>query len=392
MQKIKQLSKENYSCVKEIRRHIHMNPELSFCEYETSKYIVHKLNEIGLNCRVDFANNGVVAIIDGKDPNRKCVALRADIDALPIQEENNIEYKSKNNGVMHACGHDVHTASLLGVARILNAIRDEFTGTIKLIFQPAEEKNPGGAIGMIQAGVLENPKVNTIMGQHVDPLIPVGKVGFKSGVSMASADELYITVHGKGEHAASPHTAIDPIFIASSIIIALQQIVSRNCNPILPSVLSICQINAGEATNIIPNKVKIAGTFRTVDENWRFKAHEKMKSLACTLASAMGGSCDFDISTGYPMLHNDFDLTKRLTKSAQNYIGFENVVEKNLTMGAEDFAYYAQKLPGCFYQLGIQNNDKGINSGLHTPTFNIDETALEISPGLMAWMAIEEMK
>ncbi len=388
---IKKMAKAQHAALVDIRGHLHMHPELSFQEFGTARFIAKTLKALNIACQEGIANTGLVALIKGKNPDKATVALRADIDALPIHEANEVPYKSKHDGVMHACGHDVHTASLIGVAKLLDGLKEEFEGTIKLIFQPAEEKNPGGAIAMIQEGVLEHPKPASIMGQHVDPRIPVGKVGFMKGIMLASADELYITVKGKGGHAASPELAVDPILIAAHIIVALQQLVSRHCNPIVPSVLSLCQINAGTTTNVIPEAVEIAGTFRTVDEQWRGEAHQKMTDLVCGMAKAMGGHCELVINRGYPCLNNDPDLAQRAIEAARAFLGAAQVVDVELCMGAEDFAYYAQQIPGCFYYLGVQNNARGIDAYVHTPHFDIDEAALEIGPGLMAWLALQEL-
>jgi len=313
------------------------------------------------------------------------------LDALPITEQNDVPYKSKNEGVMHACGHDVHTSCLLGAASILNKLREEFEGTVKLLFQPGEERMPGGATMMIKEGALENPKPSSIIGQHVMPFIPVGKVGFREGMYMASADEIYFTVKGKGGHAAIPEYNIDPVLISSHIIVALQQIVSRNANPKIPSVLSFGKISAEGATNIIHDEVKIEGTFRTLDEPWREEAHRKIKKMAESIAVGMGGSCEFNIVKGYPFLKNNPELTKRTRYFAEDYLGKENVVDLDLWMAAEDFSFYSQLIDACFYRLGTRNEDKGIVSNVHTPTFNIDEFALEIGAGLMAWLAIQEL-
>ena len=368
-----------------------MHPELSFQEFNTAKFIAKTLKEMNIELEEGVADTGLVALVKGKNPNKVTVALRADIDALPIHEANELPYKSQNKGVMHACGHDVHTASLIGVARLLNSLKEEFEGTIKLIFQPAEEKNPGGALSMIQAGALEHPKPASIIGQHVDPNIPVGKVGFVQGTMLGSADEIYITVRGKGGHAASPQHAVDPILIAAHIAISLQQLVSRNCNPIVPSVLSLCRIQGGETTNVIPEEVQISGTFRTTDERWRREAHQKIGELVSGIAKAMGGHCELEINQGYPCLNNDLALTQRHREAAIAFLGAKQVVDMELRMWAEDFAYYAQQIPGCFYYLGVQAHDHDVTPGLHTPTFDVDEKALEIGPGLMAWLAIQEL-
>jgi amidohydrolase len=390
-ERIKQLAASNKEQVVAIRRHIHMHPELSFQEFNTAQFIGQTLKELGIEVQEGIANTGLVATIRGKNSDKCTVALRADIDALPIQEQNQVSYKSQAPGIMHACGHDVHTSSLIGTAQILYALRDEFEGTIRLIFQPAEEQAPGGAIGMIQEGVLRNPVPASILGQHVYPLLPAGKIGFTKGTIMASTDEIHLTVKGKGGHAASPHLAIDPILIASHLIVALQQLISRSKDPIMPGVLSICQINGGEATNIIPEEVYLAGTLRAVSEEWREQAHQKITTMCQGMAQAMGGDCIVDISKGYPHTYNDPTLTDRVSEVAKQYVGSENVVEAPLNMGGEDFAYYAQQIPGCYYLLGIKNEARGINSYVHTPTFDIDEVALELGAGLMAWLALNEL-
>lgn len=388
---VKSLSEKYFSDVLEFRRHIHANPELSFEEHETSKYVKDKLSSFGLTNINSMADTGLVASIKGKNPDSKVIALRADMDALPIHEANEVSYKSKNEGVMHACGHDVHTSSLLGAAKILEEVKDQFEGTVKLIFQPGEEKFPGGASIMIKEGVLKNPEPHGIIGQHVMPLVPVGKVGFRNGMYMASADEIYVTVKGKGGHGAMPEFNIDPVLITSHIIVALQQIVSRVASPKMPSVLSFGKVIANGATNVIPNEVKLEGTFRTFDEDWRKEAHKKMKKMAEGIAESMGGSCDFDIKVGYPHLKNNEELTNKAREAAKDYMGEENVVDLDLWMAAEDFAYYSQETDACFYRLGIRNEEKGIISGVHTPTFNIDEDALKTGMGLMAWLAINEL-
>lgn len=372
------------------RRHLHAHPELSFHEYETSAFVAKKLDELGIEYK-KMANTGLVALIKGSKPSNAVVALRADMDALPILEANDVEYKSQNPGVMHACGHDVHTSSLLGTAKILSELKEEFGGTVKLIFQPAEEKLPGGANLMIQEGVLENPKPDAVLGQHVMPLIETGKVGFRAGKYMASTDEIYVTVHGKGGHGAQPQQNIDPVVITSHIIIALQQIISRVADPKTPSVLSFGKVIANGATNVIPNEVYLEGTFRTMDEEWRAKAHEKMKKMAEGIAEAMGGTCDFNIVNGYPFLINEEKLTANARAFAEDYLGKENVVDLDLWMAAEDFAYFSQATDACFYRLGTGNISRGITSSVHTPTFDVDEDSLRLSTGLMTYIALKQL-
>ncbi|WP_439488647.1 M20 metallopeptidase family protein [Algoriphagus sp.] len=390
--KIKALAKAYKQEVIANRRHLHANPELSFQEYNTAHFVKEKLEEIGITHIESKADTGWAVLIEGKNPDKRVIALRADMDALPIIEANDVPYKSTKPGVMHACGHDVHTASLLGAAKILHEIRDEFEGTIKLVFQPGEEVAPGGASLMIADKVLENPRPNGIIGQHVMPFIEVGKVGFRPGIYMASADEIYVTVKGKGGHAAMPETLIDPVLIASHMIVALQQVVSRAASPKVPSVLSFGRVEALGATNVIPNEVKIQGTFRTLDEDWRAKAHEKMLSIAKGIVEGMGGEVDFEIKKGYPFLKNDPELTFRSHQAAIAYLGEENVLDLDIWMAAEDFAFYSQEIEGCFYRLGTRNEARGITSGVHTPTFDIDEDALEVGSGLMAFLAISELQ
>ena len=391
LEKIKALSNSIAEETVANRHHLHMHPELSFQETATQAYVEKQLNAWGIpNSRL--ANTGVVGIIEGKNPGKKVVALRADMDALPITETNDVPYKSTNPGVMHACGHDVHTSSLLGTAHILQQVKDDFEGTIKLIFQPAEEKAPGGASIMIKEGVLENPKPISIFGQHVATNVPVGKIGFREGMYMASTDELYIKVIGKGGHGAMPDACIDPIVIASHIIVAMQQIISRNKNPKFPSVLTFGKIEGLGATNVIPDEVNIAGTFRAMDETWRAEGLAKMKKLAEGIAEAMGGEAIFDVLKGYPFLQNDPELTRKAKTAAIAYMGEENVVDLDLWMAGEDFAFYTHHVDACFYRLGIRNEAKGITNGVHTPNFDIDEDALAIGPGLMAWLAVNELK
>ena len=391
--KIKHLAQAYHADVISMRRYLHENPELSFEEVETGKYVAHKLQEYNIPYVHGVADNGVVGLIEGRNPHKKVIALRADMDALPIKEANNVPYKSKKDGVMHACGHDAHTSSLLGAAKILNNLKDEFEGTIKLIFQPAEEKTPGGASIMIKEGVLENPKPISIFGQHVHPPLEAGKVGLKGGIYMASSDELYLTIKGKGGHGAMPQECIDPILIAAHIITALQQVVSRNADPSVPTVLTLGKINSkGGATNVIPDEVRIEGTFRTLNETWRAEAKRRMRKIAEGIAESMGGECIFKIEHGYPVLFNDEMLTQQVKNFMIEYAGAENVVDVPMRMTSEDFAYYSQEMPACFYRLGTGNLARSITSGLHTDTFDIDESSLELSIGLLAWLAVKELE
>jgi len=389
-EQIQELAKTIFDEVVANRRHLHSHPELSFHEVETSAFVAKKLDELGLTYE-RMADNGLVALIKGEKPSDRVVALRADMDALPILEANDVPYKSQNTGVMHACGHDAHTSSLLGTAKILTSLKSEFGGTVKLIFQPAEEKLPGGASLMIKEGVLENPVPHAVLGQHVMPLIDAGKVGFRAGKYMASTDEIYVTVHGKGGHGAQPQQNVDPVIITAHILTALQTIVSRSADPKSPSVLSFGKVIANGATNVIPNEVYLEGTFRTMDEAWRSDAHIKMKNMAEGIAESMGGSCDFNIMRGYPFLINEEKLTAATRGHAEDYLGKENVLDLDIWMAAEDFAYYSQVADACFYRLGTRNESRGITSSVHTPTFDVEESAFNISTGLMAYLAVKQL-
>lgn len=388
--KIKAIATQIYEKTVANRRHLHQNPELSFEEYETSAFVKAELDSLGIPY-IPMADTGVVAHIKGERPSDRVIALRADMDALPIVEVPGREYGSKRAGVMHACGHDVHTSSLLGTANILQSLKAEFGGTVKLIFQPGEERLPGGASLMIKEGVLQNPTPQAVIGQHVMPAIPAGKVGFRAGKYMASTDELYVTVTGKGGHGAQPQQNIDPVVITAHILTALQQVVSRIADPRMPSVLSFGKIIANGATNVIPNEVYLEGTFRTFDEKWRKEAHKRMKKMATGIAESMGATCDFDIRTGYPFLVNEEKLTGEVRNYAEEFLGKENVLDLDLWLAGEDFAYYSQKTDACFYRLGTGNEAKGITSAVHTPTFDVDESALAVSTGLMAYIALRQL-
>nr|WP_295873889.1 M20 family metallopeptidase [uncultured Chitinophaga sp.] len=385
--RIKELAKAYAPAFIDIRRHIHSHPELSFQEYKTSEFIQQQLDKFGVPYKAGIAGTGVIALIEGKNPASRTIALRADIDALPINEANDVAYKSVNNGIMHACGHDVHTTVVLGATKILHELKDELEGTIKILFQPGEEKHPGGASIMIEEGALENPRPDAILGLHVHPSMETGKLGFCAGKYMASADEIYITVKSKGGHAAQPHLTVDTILVASQLVVSLQQVISRNNNPFSPSVLSICAFNGGFTTNVIPSEVKLMGTFRAMDETWRFKAHELIRKQAAGIAEATGAEIDIDILVGYPTLYNNEVVTAKARQLAEDYIGKEQVEDTELRMGAEDFAFYSQIVPACFFRLGTGNKEKGITSGVHTPTFDVDERAIEIGMGTMAYLA-----
>ncbi len=388
---IKQRSSELLPEIIKIRRSIHENPELSFEEYETADLISEFLQSIGIEHKKGIAKTGVVGLIKGRNPKKRTIALRADMDALPIIEINKLDYTSKNPGKMHACGHDVHVASLLGTAMILQELREEFEGSIKLIFQPSEEKYPGGAKVMIEEGVLENPAPDVIFGQHVFPELDAGHAGMKSGKYMASTDEIFLTIKGKGGHGAIPDRNIDPVLIASHIVIALQQIVSRNAKPNLPTVLSFGRFIADGHTNVIPDEVKIEGIMRTFDEEWRAEIKKRLTKMAQSIAEGMGGKCEVFIDQGYPVLINNETVTENSRKAAKEYLGDDFVHELELRTTAEDFAYFTQKVPGCFYRLGVRNIEKGLDANLHTANFNVDESSLETGMGLMAWIAFREL-
>jgi amidohydrolase len=390
-EKIRKLASEYFAEVQEIRRHLHQHPELSMQEQQTAKFIMAKLDAFGISYQSGIAKNGIAALIHGMQGGEKVIALRADMDALPIEEANNIPYKSVNPGVMHACGHDAHMASLLGAAKILQNTREHWGGTVKLIFQPSEESYPGGASLMIGEGVLENPSPSAIFAQHVAPQIEAGKVGIRSGMYMASTDEIYLTVKGKGGHAATPHLTIDPVLIASHIVVALQQIVSRNNTPWIPTVLSFGRIIGDGRMNVIPDEVKLDGTIRTFNEKWRSEAHEKIRQIAQGVAVSMGGNCEVEIKEGYPFLKNDEQLSNQFRDYASDYLGKENIVDLDLAMTAEDFAFYSHHIPACFYRLGTGNKAKGITSNVHTSTFDIDEEALKTGMGFMAWLAVNQL-
>jgi hippurate hydrolase len=381
---IKSLASSYFEEYRSIRQHLHANPELSFKEFETSKFVQTQLTSLGIPYTI-LGETGVIGIIKG-NPSNRVIALRADMDALPIHEENKVSYASTKDGVMHACGHDVHTTCLLGAARILNELKDQWDGTIKLIFQPGEEKNPGGASILIKEGVLKNPIPQKIYGQHVHPQLEVGRMNFASGKVMASADEIYITIKGKGGHAAKPNLTADTILTASQIVNSLQQVISRNNNPLSPSVLSICSIQGGFTTNVIPSEVKMMGTFRAMDEKWRFEAHDRIRTIVESTAKANGAEVDLEISIGYPSVINDEETTALGKSLAIDLIGSENVGVAEISLGAEDFGYYTQEIPGCFYRLGTGNIKKGIVSGVHTPTFDIDEEAIKIGISMMAFL------
>jgi len=390
-EEIKKLAKKYLPELISIRRAFHQNPELAFEEVETARRIASFLDAHQIQYTEKVAKTGIVGVIEGKNPQKKVIALRADMDALPITEANNVPYKSMNIGTMHACGHDVHMASLLGTLAILNQLKDKFEGTVKFLFQPSEEQYPGGASVMIKEGVLENPAPESIFGQHVYPELKAGQVGFRSGKYMASTDEVFITIKGKGGHAALPNTIIDPILIASHLLVAMQQIVSRNAVPTLPTVVSFGKIIGNGKTNVIPEEVHLEGIIRTFDESWREEIKKKIQKLAKSISQGMGGDCEVRIEKGYPFVYNNPALTNRAKKAAELFLGKDNVFDLDMRMTAEDFAFYSQKIPGSFYRLGVASPNAEDILNLHSSTFNIDENSLETGIGLMSWLALLEL-
>lgn len=389
-EKVSQLAANLSAAAISNRRHLHANPELSFREFKTSAFVKERLNELNIPW-TPMADTGIVAMIEGKRPSSQLIALRADMDALPIAEQNKVEYASTSPGVMHACGHDAHTSSLLGTAAILQSLKEDFAGKVKLIFQPGEEKLPGGASIMINEGVLKVDKPSAVIAQHVSPNIPAGKIGIRKGKFMASMDEINVTVRGRGGHGAQPHMNVDPVMIMAQILVALQQVVSRIANPAEPTVLSFGKVIADGAINVIPDTVYMEGTFRAMNEKWRDEAHKQMKKIAQGIAESFGGGCEFNIVRGYPFLINEEKLTDHVQAYAEEYVGSENVVPQDIWMAAEDFSMFSQAADCCYYLIGVRNESRGITSSLHTPTFNIDESALQTGMGLMAYIALKQL-
>ncbi len=389
--RIQALSEEVFPEVVRLRRAIHRNPELAFEEHETARLVAETLRPLGLDLQTGVAKTGVVATLKGGRPG-PTVALRADIDALPIHEENDFDFASQTPGKMHACGHDAHTASLLGTAMILSRLRDQIHGTVRFLFQPSEERIPGGALPMIEAGALaaagDHPAPEAVFGQHVRPDLRAGQIGVRGGMFMASADELFLTVRAQGGHAAAPHELrADAVLVAAHLVVALQSVVSRNCPPGIPSILSIGRVEAAGATNVLPVTARLEGTFRAMDDAWRFRAHDLIRRVAVHTAEAFGATVEVDIRPGYPALYNDPGATAFVRAAAGAYAGSENVVDLDLWFAGEDFAYYLRERPGCFYVLGTGNPAAGITHGLHTPRFTVDEAALRLAPGFMAYLA-----
>lgn len=390
VQRLKDLADQHHPEWVSMRRHLHANPELSFEEHETMAYVAHKLEAWGIEHETHVTGTGIVAHVRGSEPDSRWVALRADMDALPIQEANDAPYASTRPGVMHACGHDVHTTSLLGAIQLLQATQDQWRGTVRCLFQPGEERIPGGAKGMVAAGVLTSPTPAHILGQHVYPELPAGHVGVRPGAYMASADEIHLTIHGKGGHAALPHLCKDAVLATSAVVVSAQQLLSRLCPPGVPSVLSFGRVEALGATNVLPDSVAVQGTFRSLSESWRGQAHGLLTDLIHRTAAAHGCTAELDIRLGYPHVHNDEALASAFKQAATEYVGADAVHDLDLRMTGEDFSYFAREIPGCFYRLGTAspdgNNDLG-KHGLHTPRFDVDESSLKIGAGLMAYAA-----
>lgn len=385
---IRKAAAEGFGEWQRIRRYIHQHPELSFEEHSTATFISEQLHAWGISHKTGVAGTGIVGVLEGRTPGRRCIAIRAELDALPITEANDVPYRSVHEGIMHACGHDVHSACLLGVLRILSVYRTEWEGQVKFIFQPGEEKHPGGGSLMIAEGVLDHPKVDAIFGLHVYPHLPAGTIGFRGGQYMASTDEIHITIHGKGGHAALPHQTIDPIAIAAQVITALQQVVSRKSNPISPSVLSFGRIAGGTVNNVIPDTVELSGTLRTMDEDWRAKAHGLIRDIVHGTCSAYGAHAVIDIPQGYPSLYNDPALTAAASGWAREFLGPQQVKELSLRMTADDFAFYSHKVPGCYFRIGTNKDDNAFTTSVHNPQFDIEESAMVTAIGTMCWLVM----
>ena len=388
---IRQMAAENFTEWQRIRRYIHQHPELSFEEHNTAAFISQQLTAWGISHETGIAGTGIVGVLEGRTPGKKCIAVRAELDALPILEANEVPYKSKNEGVMHACGHDMHTTCLLGVIRILSVYKNEWEGRLKFIFQPGEEKHPGGGSIMIDEGVLENPEVDAIFGLHVYPHLPAGEVGFRAGQYMASTDEIHIKINGKGGHAALPHQTIDPIAISAQVITALQQVVSRKSNPVSPCVLSFGKIAGGTVNNVIPDFVELSGTLRTMDEEWRKKAHYLIRNIVTSISESFGATATIEIPNGYPSLYNNPQLTVAAEHWAKEYLGKEQVKTLDLRMTADDFAFYSQKIPGCYFRIGTNQAGESYTASVHNPHFDIDETAMITGIGLMSWLVLNAL-
>ena len=388
---IKRLAHEQAAEVVEWRRWLHRHPELSQQEYKTMEFVAERLRSFGLEPKTGIGRTGCMALVRGAvEPVCRCIALRADYDALPLKEATGLEFASENDGVMHACGHDMHTASLLGAARILSQLRDKMRGSIMLIFEPSEELYPGGARMMMDDGLFDEVTPDEIYAFHCLPEMDCGHVGMRKGKYMASTDELYWTVKGRGGHGATPHLSVDPILIASHIVVALQQLVSRNASPMMPTTLSFGKFNANGRTNIIPDEVKMEGIIRTFDEQWRLECHERIRRISCGIAESMGGECDLFIDYGYPYVFNDDRCTQRVHDNAVAYLGADKVEWIDMRMTAEDFAFFAQKIPACYFRVGIHEPGTPF-CNLHRPNLMVDERSLEIASGLVAYNGLQAL-
>ncbi|MFO8023178.1 MAG: M20 family metallopeptidase [Perlabentimonas sp.] len=382
LSQIKSLSQQHNQYILGLYRYLHSSPELSFKEFNTSKKIAHELETIGIPVYRVGEGTGVLGIIQGEKPG-PTIGFRAELDALPIQETTGLDFASKNPGVMHACGHDVHMANLIGAAKVLWELRHNIHGSILLVFQPGEELLPGGALDIIRSDVFQKNKPDIMMGLHILPEMKTGEVGFRPGPYMASGDEIYLTVKGKGGHAALPHTLIDPVVIASNIVVGLQQIVSRKSPSTVPTVLSFGKFMADGATNVIPDEVHIEGTFRTMDEEWRADAHQTIRALAAGIAKASGGNCIVNIKQGYPSVFNNPGLTSEAQRLAKEYLGDKKVLSLPIRMTTDDFARYALEIPSVYFRIGVGSDE---NSSLHTSNLRINEHVFEQSVGLTAWI------
>jgi len=389
---IRKMAAGNFDEWKRIRHYIHQHPELSFEEHNTAAFISQQLDAWGISHTNGIAGTGIIGVLEGRNPGKRCIAIRAELDALPILEANEVAYKSLTPGLMHACGHDVHITCLLGVLRILSTYKTEWEGQIKFIFQPGEEQHPGGGSMMIEAGVLKNPDVSAIFGLHVYPTLPAGMVGFRSGQYMASTDEIHIKIHGKGGHAALPHQTIDPIAISALVITALQQVVSRKSNPVSPSVLSFGMISGGTVNNVIPDLVELSGTLRTMDEEWRNKAHYLIHNIVTNICESFGATADIDIPKGYPSLYNDPSLTASSEQWAREYLGVEQVKSLDLRMTADDFAFYSHEVPGCYFRIGTNKGGTELTASVHNPHFDIEESAMITAIGTMCWLSLNALR
>ena len=388
MDKIKALVDSNEAYYIATYRHLHAHPELSFEEYETSAFVQKELSKMGINYRAGIAGTGILGVIEGKNPNHRTIALRADMDALPVNENVEIPWKSTRKNVMHACGHDAHTTALLGVAKILNQMKDNFEGRVLLVFQPGEEKAPGGARLMLEDGVFEHYKPDIMLAQHVSVDYPTGTLAFLPGRIMASADEIHVKINGKGGHGALPHLLNDTVLAAAQTLVSLQQVKSRLCHPLTPMVLTFGKLIAAGAQNIIPHEVSLSGTFRTYDETWRLQAKQHIRNIITETCAAYGCTANIEMPDGYPCVDNDAVVSQKAKAFATEWVGDENIQSLEKRMTSEDFSFFSQKYPATFYRFGIKGEKNADTGGLHSATFCIDEQALKVAVGGMTWLAL----